>query len=51
MDGVQLLFFNIQSLGLPGSHLVDLRKKNGWDDLGATQFFSTQGAWIGNPAP
>ena len=51
MDGVQLLFFNIQSLGLPGSHLVDLRKKNGWVDLGATQLFSTQDAWIGNPAP
>ena len=51
MDGVQLLFFNSRSLGLPGAHLVDLTKKNGWFDLGATQLFSTQDAWIGNPAP
>ena len=48
MDGVQLLIFNTRSLGLPG---VDLRGKNGWDDLGATQLFSTQDPWIGNPAP
>ena len=51
MDGVQLLLFNTQSLGLPGAHLVDLRRKNSWLDLGATQLFSTQDAWIGNPAP
>ena len=51
MDGVQLLFFNTRSLGFPGAHLVDLRKKNGWVDLGATQLFSTQDAWIGNSAP
>ena len=51
VDWVQLLFFNTQSLGLPGAHLVDLRKKNGCVDLGATQLFSTQDAWIGNPAP
>ena len=41
MDGVQLLFLNTWSLGLPGAHLVNLRKKNGWADLGATQLFST----------
>ena len=51
MDGVQLLIFNTRSLGLPVAHLVDLRGKNGWDDLGATQLFSTQDLWIGNPAP
>ena len=51
MDGVQLLLFNTQSLGLPGAQLVDLRRKNGWVDLGATQLFSTQDPWIGNPAP
>ena len=39
MDGVQLLFLNTQSLGRPGAHLVNLRKK-GWADLGATQLFS-----------
>ena len=51
MDGVQLLLFNTQSLGLPGAHLVDIRRKNGWIDLGATQLFSSQNAWIGNLAP
>ena len=51
MDGVQLLLFNTRSLGLPGAHLVDLRRKNGQVDLGATQLFSTQDPWIGNPAP
>ena len=51
MDGVQLLIFNTRSLGLPVAHLVDLRGKNGWDDLGAPQLFSTQDPWIGNPAP
>ena len=50
MDGVQLLLFNTQSLGLPSAHLVDLRRKNGWVELGATQLFSTQDPWIGNPA-
>ena len=50
MDGVELLLFNTQSLGLPGAHLVNLIRKNGWVDLGATQLFSTQDAWIGNPA-
>ena len=29
MDGVQLLLFNTQSLGLPGAHLVNLRRKSG----------------------
>ena len=51
VDGVQLLFFNTRSLGLPGAYLVDLRKKSDWVDLGATHLFSTQDAWIGNPAP
>ena len=46
MDGVQLLFFNSRSLGLPGAHLGDLTKKNGWFDLGATQLFSTQDATL-----
>ena len=51
MDGVQFLFFNTRSLGLAGAHLVNLRKKNGWVELGATQLFSTQeDPWIGNPA-
>ena len=50
MDGVQLLLFNTQSLALPGAHLVDLRRKNDWVDLGATQLFSAQDSWIGNPA-
>ena len=51
MDGVQLLLFSTRSLGLPGAQLVDLRRKNGWVDLGATQLFSTQDPWIGRPAP
>ena len=51
VDMVQLLFFNTRSLGLPGAYLIDLKKKNGWVDLGATQLFSTEDAWIGNPAP
>ena len=42
MDRVQLLLFSAQSLGLPGAHLVDLRKKNGWVDFAATQLFLTQ---------
>ena len=49
MDGV--IPFNTQSLGLPGAHLVDLRRKNGRADLAATQLFSTQDSWIGKPAP
>ena len=51
VDGIQLLFFNTRSLGLPGAYLVDLRKKNGCVDLGATQLFTNQDARIGNPAP
>ena len=51
VDGVQLLFFNTRSLGLPGAYLVDVRKKNGWVEFGATKLFSTQDAWIGNAAP
>ena len=51
MDGVQLLLFNTRSLGLPGAHLVNLRRKNGWVDFGATQLFYTQDPWIGNLAP
>ena len=51
VGGVQLLFFNTQSLGLPGAYLVNLRKKNDCVDVGATQLFSTQDAWIGNSAP
>ena len=51
MDGVQLLLFNSQSLGLPGAHIVDLRRKNDRVDHRATQLFSTQDSWIGNPAP
>ena len=49
VDGVQLLFFNTWSLGFPWAYLVDLRKNNGWVDLGATELFSTQDSWI--PAP
>ena len=51
MDGVQLLLFNTWSLGLPGAHLVNLRRKNDRINLGATQLFSTQDTWIRNPAP
>ena len=51
MNGIQLLLCNTWSLGLPGAHLADLRRKNGQVDLGATQLFSTQDPWIGNPAP
>ena len=51
MDGDRLLLFNTWSVGLPGAHLVDLRGKNGQVDLGATQLFLTENAWIGNPAP
>ena len=50
LDGVQLLLFSPQSLRLPVTNLVDLRRKNGWVDLGVTQLFSTQDPWIGNPA-
>ena len=35
----------------PGIHLIDLRRMEDWVDLGATQWFSTWGPWIGNPAP
>ena len=51
MNGIQLLLCNTWSLGLAGAHLADLRRKNGRVDLGATQLFSTQDPWIGNPAP
>ena len=51
MNGFHLLLFKTRSLELPGAHLVDLRMKNGWVDVGATQLFSTQDPWIGNPAP
>ena len=37
--GGDSLFFNTWSLGLPGAHLVDLRRKNGCVDLGPTQRF------------
>ena len=50
MDGVQLLLFNTRSLGIPGAHLVDLRRTNGRADLGAIQLFSTQDPWIWNTA-
>ena len=32
-------FFNTWSLGLPGAHLVNLRRKNGCVDFGPTQRF------------
>ena len=51
MDGVQLLLFNTLSLGIPGAHFINFKQKYGWVDLGATQLFSTQDAWIANPAP
>ena len=51
MDVVKLLLFNTLSLGIPGAHLVDLRRISGWVHLGATKLFSTQDPWIGNPAP
>ena len=51
MDGVQPLLFNTQSLGLPGTHIVDLRRKNDRADHRDTQLFSTQDSWTGNPAP
>ena len=50
MEGVYLLLFNTRSPGIPSAHLVSLRRKNGWVDLGANQLFSTQDAWIGYPA-
>ena len=51
VDGVQLLFFNTRSLGLSGAYLIDHRKKYDCVDPLATQLFSNQDAWIGNPAP
>ena len=33
------LLFNTRSLGLPGAHLVDLRRKKGCVDFGPTQRF------------
>ena len=33
------LLFNTRPLGLPGAHLVDLRRKKGCVDFGATQRF------------
>ena len=54
MDAVQLLLFNTLSLGIPGAHFINFKQKYGkygWVDLGATQLFSTQDAWIENLAP
>ena len=51
MDGVQPLLFNTQSLRLPGTHIVNLRRKNDRADHRDTQLFSTQDSWTGNPAP
>ena len=45
------LLFNTRSPRLPGAHWVDLRRKNGCVDLGATQQFWPKDPWIGNPAP
>ena len=47
MDWVHLLLFNIWSLVLLGAHLVDLRKKNGLVDHGATQLFHLRTSGLG----
>ena len=33
----------------PSTHLIDLRKMEGWVDLGVSQCFWTQDYWIWNP--
>ena len=44
------LLFNTWSLGLPGAHWVNLRRKSDYVDLEATHRFQIQDLWIGNPA-
>ena len=39
-----------ESPGVPGTHLIDLRRMKDWDDPGATLWFWTFGPWIKNPA-
>ena len=45
------LFFTTKFPEVPGTHLIDIGRKKGWVDLGATQWFWTQNSWIGNSAP
>ena len=50
LQGDSLLFIT-RSTGIPGTHLINLGKMEGWIKLCATQWFWTRHLWIGNPAP
>ena len=43
------LLFTAKLPGIPGTRFIDLRRMKNWFDLGATQWFWSQDAWIGNP--
>ena len=45
------LRFITQFREIPGTHLIKLGRMKGWLNLGATRWLSTQGHWIGDPAP
>ena len=45
------LLFTTQSQGVPGTRLIDLRKRKDWVHIGATQWFWTSDPSIGNPVP
>ena len=45
------LSFTIQSPGIPGIYLINLRSMKGWAELGTTQQFWTWDYWFGNPTP
>ena len=43
------LLFTTTFPEIPGTHFINLGRMKGWVDLGATQWFWTREAWIGNP--
>ena len=45
------LLFTTKFPEIPRSHFIDIGRKKGWVDLGATQWFWTRDTWIGNPVP
>ena len=45
------LLFTTRSPSVPSTNLMDPGRMKQWVDLGASQWFSTQEPWIGNPAP
>ena len=45
------LLFTTKIPEIPGTHLIDFGIMKGWVNLGATQWFWTWDAWIGNLVP